>query len=333
MPNTIKIAIPMAGYGSRMRPQTWSRPKPLLALAGKTALDYCLAQFDTLPPRIEREYIFIVGAQGDQVREHMAKHHPEKTVHYVTQLEMRGQSDALYLAREYLRGPMLMAFSDTLIETDLAFLAAEALDGIAWVKPVPDPRRFGVAEAGADGLVTRMIEKPSAMDNNRAVVGFYYFRSGEDLMTAIESQFKRKLSLRGEFFLTDAINVWLEGGRKMRIQQIDTWLDAGIPETLLETNGYYLAHGAANEPHISEGTVIPPVFIHPNARIESAVIGPYVSIGANCHIKDAVIRNSILDEDCQVQNAVLKDTLLGKRVRLEGKAIHTHLGDDAWQIQ
>lgn len=333
MSGTIKIAIPMAGYGSRMRPQTWSRPKPLLALAGKTALDYCLAQFDSLPPHLDREYVFIVGSQGDQIQAHMSACHPEKKVHYVVQSVMKGQSDALYLAREFLTGPMLMAFSDTLIETDLSSLADEPMDGIAWVKPVPDPRRFGVAEVGAEGLVTRMIEKPTSLDNNRVLVGFYYFRSGEALMRAIAAQFQRGLALKGEYFLADAINVWLEGGRRMRVQAVETWLDAGIPDTVLETNRYYLEHGAANNRQYPDALIVPPVFIHPLASVASSVIGPYVSIGAGCHIQDAVIRNSVLDENCQVQNAVVQDSLLGRRVRLEGKAIRTHLGDDAWQIQ
>ena len=154
---------------------------------------------------------------------------------------MKGQSDALYLAREYLGGPLIVCFSDTLLETDFSFLENEKMDGVAWVKPVPDPRRFGVAEVGADGLVAHLIEKPQALDNNLVVVGCYYFKRAEELLSAIEEQFRRGTSLRGEYFLTDTINIMIESGLKMRTQAVDVWLDTGTIEATLETNRYMLS--------------------------------------------------------------------------------------------
>lgn len=336
MTQTFKVAIPMAGLGTRLRPHTWNKPKPLLRVAGRAILDYVLDQMKTLPDPENVEYIFIVGPQGDQLKVFMEQNHPEKKVHYVPQVEMRGQSDALYQARQHLSGPMLMVFSDTLIETHLGFLKTESSDGVAWVKPVDDPRRFGVAQVDAQGWVSRLIEKPQDIKNNLAVVGFYYFRSGEELITAIEEQMRRDLTLKGEYFLADAVNILLEKGAKIHTHQVETWLDAGTPDSLLETNRYLLEHGHGNHysPDPRPGvSILPPVFIHETARIESSVIGPYVSLGAECHLKDVVIRNSIIEEGTEVCQMVLENTLLGRHVHVEGQMVRLNLGDESWGKQ
>ena len=284
----LKVVIPMAGYGKRLRPHTWSRPKQLLTLAGKTVIEHVLDTFSSLPEDIEIEYVFIVGYLGDKIKAYMAEEHPDTTVHFVVQEEMRGQSHAIYLAKDYINGPMIMVFADTLIETDLGFLEEEKTDVVAWVKPVPDPRRFGVAEVGKDNLVTRLIEKPKAMDNNLALVGFYYFKKGQDLIQAIEKQIEQQVQLKGEFFLADAINIMLEDGKsKMRTEKVHVWLDAGTFEAMLSTNRYLLEHGHDNSEKAAQRIgvhVIPPVFIHPEAEVESSVIGPHTTVEAGCKI-------------------------------------------------
>ena len=337
MPQTLKIAVPMAGLGTRMRPHTYSKPKPLIALAGKTVLDYVLDQFRSLPGDWEVEYVFIVGpTQLEQVQEYMCDRHAEKVVHFVVQEKMRGQSDALYLAREYLHGPMLMAFSDTLVETDLSAITRPDLDGMAWVRTVPDPRRFGVAQLNEQGFITRLIEKPQDLDNNLVVVGFYFFRQGEELVDAIAEQMKRNLTLKDEFFLADAINILLERGAKMRTQEVNAWMDAGMPDALLETNRYLLENGRDNSAQAVQNhpgvAIIPPVFISPKAKITASVIGPHVSIGEDCCLNQVVVSNSILEEGAQVEHMILSGSHLGRDVNVHGQVTHLNLGDQSWSV-
>ena len=183
MSETLKIFIPMAGWGTRMRPHTWSKPKPLVSVAGKTSLEHLLDMFNSVPDPDNIEFVFIVGPYlGElQVPPFVRENYPGMKAHFVVQEEMKGQSHALWLAREFMHGPMIVCFSDTLLETDFSFLHREQSDVVAWVMPMPDPRRFGVAELNEEGWVTRFIEKPESMDNNLVVVGCYYFKSAEKI--------------------------------------------------------------------------------------------------------------------------------------------------------
>lgn len=324
MAETLKIVIPMAGWGTRMRPHTWNKPKPLVSVAGKTSLEHVMDMFKTLPEPDNVEYIFIVGPYlGElQVPEFIKENYPNLKSHVVVQREMKGQSHALALAREFLRGPMMVCFSDTLMETDFSFLDKEEADGVAWVMPVPDPRRFGVAELNSEGWVKRFIEKPQSMDNNLVVVGCYYFKSAEKLLTAIDEQMERGIMLKGEYFLTDTISVMIEDGAKVRTQQIDTWLDTGTIEATLDTNKILLEKIKSNVLTFKRSNVeiVDPVFIHPTAEISNAKIGPYASIGANCKITNSQISESILEAGCEITDAALSRSLIGRQASVKGRS-------------
>ena len=320
----------MAGLGTRLRPHTWSKPKQLVSVAGQTVIDHVLDTLNSLPETTEVELVNIVGYLAEQIETHMEENHPDIISHYVMQENPRGQSHAIHLARQHLSGPLLVIFADTLIETDLSFLKDERADAVAWVKPVEDPRRFGVAVVGEDGWVKKIIEKPDDVSNNLAVVGFYYFKSAGDLLAAIEEQMARDLQLKGEYYLADAINILLERGLKMRTEKVGVWLDAGTPEALLDTNHYLLENASANSEAASsrEGVVIiPPVFVHPSAQVSNSIIGPYVSVGAGCRVESSILRDSILEEEARVTDVILERSLIGRRAEIQRRAGMINAGD------
>lgn len=337
MSETLKIFIPMAGWGTRMRPHTWSKPKPLVSVAGKTSLEHLLDMFNSVPDPENVEFVFIVGPYlGElQVPPFVRENYPGMKAHFIVQNEMKGQSHALWLAREFMHGPMIVCFSDTLLGTDFSFLANEQADVVAWVMPMPDPRRFGVAELNQEGWVTRFIEKPESLDNNLVVVGCYYFKSAEKLCAAIEEQIKRNLTFKGEFFLTHTISLMIEQGAKVRTQKSDSWLDTGTIDATLETNKILLeekANKLENET-VGSNQIIAPSFVHPSAELQESVIGPYSSIGANCKIVNSRIEESIVEADCEIQDAVLSRSLVGIKARIRGagneQVIQLNVGDNS----
>ncbi len=326
----MRIVIPMAGYGTRLRPHTWSKPKPLVSVAGKTVLGHVLDGFATVPD--VEEVVFIVGYLGQQVEAYVAQHYPHLKARYVEQAEMLGQSHAVWLAREYLAGPLLILYVDTLIETDYSFLKTEAAQAVAWVKPVPDPRRFGVAELRADRTVARLIEKPEDMANNLVVVGCYYFRDGAPLLRAIETQMASGQRLQGEYFLVDAINNLLDEGLRMRVEAVEVWQDCGKPDALLETNRYLLDTGRDNtaEAFKRQGVVVvPPVYIDPTAQVSESVIGPHVSIGAGCEVRRSLVRDSIIDDGSQILDTALAASIIGREARVIGRYRALNVGDSS----
>lgn len=329
----LNIVIPMAGYGKRLRPHTWSKPKPLVSVAGKPVLGHVLDIVSAAADLENSELAFIIGYLGDQIREYMRQTYPKVKTNFYVQHEMKGQTHAIALARQQLTGPTLVLFVDTIVDDDMSFLfEGDPAEAVIWVKQVEDPRRFGVVELGSDGFVKNLIEKPDTMENDLAVVGYYYFARGQDLMKAIDRQLNEDLRTKGEYFIADAIRLMIEDDLKLKTKVVDVWLDAGLPETVLETNRCLLDRGRDNTADFADKpgvTIHPPVYIDPSAEITNSTIGPHVSIGPGCRVADSSIADSVLEAGAQVIGSRLAGSLFGARAQVHGIEGIINIGDDA----
>jgi glucose-1-phosphate thymidylyltransferase len=328
----LNIIIPMAGYGSRLRPQTWSKPKPLVSTAGKPVLAHVLDIAAQISDLDNSEISFIIGYQGEMVKPFMQSYFPSIKAHYFTQEELRGQSHAIYMAKEYLSGPTMILFVDTIIDSNISIPSADEADGVVWVKEVEDPRRFGVVSVDDKKNIDKIIEKPDNFDNRLAIIGYYYFAKGEDLRAAIETQINSHETKNGEHFIADAISIMIEGGNRIKAQPVGVWMDAGTPEAVFETNRYLLdkAYDNHGELNLDDSVVVnPPVNIHPFAKITNSMVGPYVSIAAGCVIKDSRLDNSILEKSASLIGSELTNSVLGCRALVSGFKGQLNIGDDS----
>lgn len=325
----MKVIIPLAGFGTRLRPHTYTKPKPLINVAGKPVLGHLLDKISGLD--ID-EYIFIVGYLGDQVEDYVNREY-KLNARFVEQKEMLGQAHAISLAQEYLDdGPVFILFVDTLFEADLSILGKGDEDAVIFVKEVEDPRPFGVVTLNVDDYITGFIEKSSQMDNRLAVVGLYYFKSGNQLISAIQELMDRKIMTKNEYFLADAMDIMVKRGLKFRTAPVSVWLDAGKPETVLETNRYLLENGRDNSAEVTGQTnliIVPPVNIHPSAQITNSIIGPHVTIAAKCVITSSILRDTIVDEGATCKNTLLEQSLIGRNAHVEDQYRSVNVGDSS----
>jgi glucose-1-phosphate thymidylyltransferase len=250
---------------------------------------------------------------------------------FIEQKVMRGQADAIALARDYVQDDLLTLFVDTLFEADLAVLNRLDVDGAMFVAEVDDPRRFGIAVTGGDGIVTKLVEKPQQPESNLAVVGLYYFKDSQWLFRAVDKLMASGKSLKGEYYLADAIQVMIDEGAKFRTFPVESWEDTGTWEAVLHANRYLLRKlDNENGPYMmGNSLVIPPSYVSGEATVEGSVIGPYASISEGAEVRDSIVKNSIISPNATVANSMLFGALIGERATVEGAYDMINVGDDS----
>jgi glucose-1-phosphate thymidylyltransferase len=326
----MKVIVPLAGFGKRMRPHTWSKPKPLVNVAGKPVLGHILDKLANLDVNVD-ELIFVVGWLGEQIEQYYAASDYPYPACFVEQTELLGQAHAIWLAREHLDGPVLIIFVDTIFEADLGGLETSGLDGVLYVKEVEDPRRFGVAVVGDDELVSHLVEKPDSYAHRLALVGVYYIHDAAWLMRAIEELMDRNLQTKGEFYLADAYALMIEQGARFGVREVSVWEDCGTPKDVLQTNRYLLEHGRATGSHaaVEHSVIIPPVYIAPTAQVEHSIIGPHVTIAEDTIVLRSIIRDSIIDAGAYIDDTMLDQSLIGKDAVVRGRYRMLNVGDSS----
>ena len=329
----MNIIIPMAGMGKRMRPHTLTIPKPLIPIGGKPIVQRLVEDIARVCPDRIDNIVFVTGHFGEDVEQRLLETAAQvgATGHIRYQEEALGTAHAVYCGQEFLEGPTVIAFADTLFSADFKMDVQQ--DGIIWVKEVEDPSAFGVVTLDSEGYINGMVEKPNTFVSNLAIIGIYFVKNGLGLKTQIEYLLNNDLKTKGEYQLTDALENMRTQGARWATGAVTEWLDCGNKDATVYTNQRMLELIQRRETLVStdaqiiDSIIIPPCYIGSGARIEQSVLGPHASIGAHSHIRRSVLKNSIVQEHTSVQNVVLSDSMIGNHTRLNGKAGNYSLGD------
>ena len=311
----MKVVIPLAGKGTRLRPHTHLVPKPMLRIAGKPVMDYVLDDVAKLG-NVE-QVIYITGHLKEKVEEHARTAYRFPSV-FIEQKVQDGTAGAVALAKPYVDQPVLIVFVDTIFDADLSLVKTVDADGIIWTKEVEDYQRFGVVVTDADGNMSRIVEKPKTPVSKRANIGLYYVRNWRLLYEGIDHVLNQPKN-QGEYYLTDAFQYMIEKGARIRVVDVAGWYDAGKLDTLLETNRAMLERGRARKPAKLDGArIVDPVYIEDGVTLRNATIGPNVSLGAGSVVENATLADAIVGSKSRITNATLTHSLIGDDVVIEG---------------
>jgi glucose-1-phosphate thymidylyltransferase len=330
----MKVIVPMAGRGSRLRPNTLTVPKPLVPVGGKPIVHRLVEDIAALCDEKIEEIAFVVGDFGlDVENELMAvaeKLGAKGSIHY--QNEPLGTAHAVLCAAEKLSGPVVVAFADTLFRAN--FKINQEDEGILWVKQIDDPSAFGVIKMNEKGEIIDFVEKPKEFVSDLAMIGIYYFKHGEKLRKELEYLIDNKIIKGGEYQLPDALRRLTEAGYVFKPGEVNEWLDCGNKEVTVHTNQRVLEFDweaqkqlVHESVEIENSVIIPPCYVGKNVKISNSVIGPHVSLGAGTEVVNSNISNSIVQQDTSLKNVVMADSMIGSKVVYKGQTLDLSLGD------
>jgi len=328
----MRIIVPMAGMGKRMRPHTLTTPKPIIPVAGKPIVQHLVEDIIRMCNQKVEEIAYVVGHFGKEAEDNLIKIAEslgaKGTIHY--QDTPLGTAHAILCAQSALKGPVVVAFADTLFSAD--FRMDEDCDGVIWVKQIEDPRQFGVVKTTKDNVITDFVEKPKDFVSDLAIIGIYYIKDGENLKAELQYLIDNNILDKGEYQLTNALENMKTKGLKLKAGQVDEWLDCGNKDATVYTNKRVLElkypnNHIAKTATLTNSVVIPPCFIGENVTLENAVVGPFVSVGSNSSINSSVVRNSIVRENTSIQDAGIDNSLIGNYVQYRQQLRDLSMGD------
>ncbi|MXV37139.1 NTP transferase domain-containing protein [Flavobacteriaceae bacterium Ap0902] len=329
----MKIIIPMAGRGSRLRPHTLTVPKPLIPIAGKPIVHRLVEDITKLSDEKIDEITFITGDFGKEAEDRLIEIADDLGAkgNVVHQDKPLGTAHAIYQAKESLEGPVIVAFADTLFRAD--FKLDTTADGVVWVKSVEDPSAFGVVKLDNKNIITDFVEKPKEFVSDLAIIGIYYFKDGAKLKEEIQYLIDNEIMEKGEFQLTNALENMRNKGAKFTLGKVDEWMDCGNKKVTVETNTKILGFEKDNlkdypsSANIKNSLIIEPCFVGENVVIENSKIGPNVSIGNGTKIRNSNIDNSLIQEETIIDHGNLSNSMIGNHAQYFGVSRNISLGD------
>ncbi|MEJ6583979.1 MAG: sugar phosphate nucleotidyltransferase [Crocinitomicaceae bacterium] len=333
----MKIIVPMAGRGSRLRPHTLTVPKPLIPVAGQPIVNRLVKDIAEIVGEQIEEVAFILGDEaffGDEVVASLKKLAEDlgAKVSIYRQDQPLGTGHAIMCAKDSLSGPTVIAYADTLIQAD--FKLDPAADAVIWVKQVERPEAFGVVQLNDKQEIIELVEKPTEFVSDKAVIGIYYFKEGNDLKIELQTVLDNNIIHGGEYQINDGIKGMMAKGKVFKTGDVDQWMDCGNKKVTIETNQQVLKNEQKKGVNtisatvkIENGKIIEPCFIGENVIVLNSIVGPYASIGANTVISNSIISNSIVQHNTTLNNVMLKDSMIGSEVNYSGLAQDLSIGD------
>jgi glucose-1-phosphate thymidylyltransferase len=321
----MKVIIPLAGKGTRLRPHTHVTPKPMIKIAGKPVIDYVMDDLEKLGA--VEQVIYITGHLKEKVEEYTRSKYPFASV-FIEQKVQDGTAGAVALAKDYVDQPVFIIFVDTIFDADLSLVKNLDADGVIWVKEVEDYQRFGVVVTDASGMMTKIVEKPTEPISKRANIGLYYIRNWKLLYEGIAHVLASPKN-KGEYYLTDAFQYMIDHGAKLKVVDVAGWYDAGEQGTLLETNRTMLEKGRARRPKsVPAGVkIIDPVYIEDNVTLADSTIGPNVSISSGSRVEESTLVDTIVGNGSTVRGSRLSKSLIGESATVDGVNGRVNVGD------